>query len=81
MAHFCRNWLSFRFPQIDFVADVIEAELYEDPDGTVQMSDEHSDCVWDEQNLDGFETELEHVPDDNHPESIPFALPAIEFLY
>ena len=62
------------------VADVIEADLWDDHDGTVQMSDENSDCVWDEQDLEGFETELEHVPDDNHPESIPFALPAIEFL-
>ena len=59
------------------VADVIEAELWHDPDGTVQMSDENSDCVWDEQDLDGFETELEHVPDDNHPESIPLASGAI----
>ena len=63
------------------VADVIQAELYEDPDGTQVFSDHMSDSVWDEQDLDGYETELEHVPDDNHPESIPFAPgPIIEFV-
>ena len=38
------------------VADVIQAELYEDPDGTQVFTDYLSDC--DEQDLDGFETEL-----------------------